>query len=149
MKPRTAGSGPSAAVSALAIVGVVMGLGLAPAPAAAEPQAFAVLVGLVFLLAGIAMLCFRRSRRLAAGCALATLLVFIPSFNWIAFGPGERQFTRSLGLGTSASTQVERGAVPEIEGRAVFGLLALGLDALLIAGLYRMFRAQKQSARKD
>jgi hypothetical protein len=124
----------------------VIALGYAPglAPAAAAPG-LAALVALVFFLAGTAMLFYRCSRRLAAGCALAALLAFIMAFNWIAFGPDELSFTRSTSLANPVGASARRDAISEGEGRMVFGAIALVMDALLLAGLYRVARARRSA----
>lgn len=107
-------------------------------PATPEmPPAILWLAGSVFFSAGLGIMLFRIAPKLAGICALLALCAFIAIFNWIAFGPGERNFTRSTtagGAGISASKQTPAS---EIEGRLVFGLFAGALDALILFGLYK------------
>ena len=74
----------------------------------------------VFVLAGLGMLLFGFGANRFAGMAAGlSLLLFLLAFNWIAFGPGERNFTRKVHSdfnGTSISK------ASETEGRAVFGI---------------------------
>jgi hypothetical protein len=81
-------------------------------------------IGLMFTLAGILLVLpgeYRKWRSL-----LATLLVtcFAVTFDWVAFGPGERHFSGSInGI----------GFVPgELFGRAAFGFFAVILDICAI-----------------
>jgi hypothetical protein len=62
---------------------------------------------------------------------LATLLVtcFALTFDWVAFGPGERKFSGSFSFGIAA-TGFQPG---ELFGRASFGVGAVVLDIWAIA----------------
>jgi len=81
--------------------------------------------GLMFVFAGIFMALppeYKQWRNL-----LATLLVtcFALTFDWVAFGPGERRFSGSfVGIGFAPS---------EFFGRASFGVCAVILDIWAIA----------------
>jgi len=107
-------------------------------PAASDvPPAILWLAGTVFFSAGLGMMLFRILPKLAGICALIALCAFVAIFNWIAFGPGERNFTKRTttgGGGMSASKQEQASAT---EGRLVFGLFAGALDALILFGLYK------------
>ena len=95
------------------------------------------LAGAVFTGAGLGLLCSRLIPKVAAFCGGIAFCAFLGLFNWIAFGPGDRDFRRSVtssGGGASPGRQV---AVSETEGRLVFGLFAGTLDALILFGLYR------------
>lgn len=89
----------------------------------------------VFVLAGLGMLLFGFGANRFAGMAAGlSLLLFLLAFNWIAFGPGERNFTRKVHSdfnGTSISK------ASETEGRAVFGIFAGLMDLALVYGLVR------------
>ena len=88
--------------------------------------------GLMFLFAGILIAlppAYTKWRSL-----LATLVItcFALTFDWVAFGPGERRFTGSIG---------GIGFIPgEMMGRAFFGLFALVLDACAVAMWVRQCR---------
>jgi hypothetical protein len=99
-------------------------------------------IGLMFLLAGILIGLppqYAKWRSL-----LATLLItcFAITFDWVAFGPGERHFTGSaMGI----------GFIPgEMMGRIAFGLFAVILDVcaigMWIAQLRRGFRPDASAA---
>jgi Protein of unknown function (DUF3592) len=86
----------------------------------------AVPAGLMFVFAGLLIGLLQDSRWRDP---LVTLLIicFALTFNWVAFGPGEREFDGSmLGFGFIPSEWI---------GRAVFGAFAILLDALVIARL--------------
>jgi hypothetical protein len=92
----------------------------------------AVPAGLMFLFAGILIAlppAYTKWRSL-----LATLVItcFALTFDWVAFGPGERRFTGSIG---------GIGFIPgEMMGRAFFGLIALVLDVCAVAMWVRQYR---------
>jgi hypothetical protein len=113
----------------VATLGLVM-TGLAvDAAIRADPFAFDNLmgapVGLMFVFAGI--LIGLPPRYASWRNLLATLLItcFALTFDWVAFGPGERKFSGSIdGI----------GFIPgELLGRSVFGFFAIILDILAIA----------------
>jgi hypothetical protein len=109
-------------------------------------------VGLVFFLAGVAVLIQGLGRandqgELPAGAppwmrALQYMLVgvifaaFATIASWIAFGPGERAFSGSLGL--------LGGQISAVIGRALFGLSAIALWlctlGLAVAGARKIMR---------
>jgi hypothetical protein len=92
----------------------------------------AVPAGLMFVFAGILMALPPESKKWQH--LLATLLItcFALTFDWVAFGPGERKFSGSI-LGI--------GFIPgEFLGRAFFGVAAVLLDIFAVAmwiGQYR------------
>lgn len=108
------------------------------------PTALLWLAGTVFFSAGLGMMLYRFLPRPAAFCALISLCSFVAIFNWIAFGPGERNFTKSTSTSTGAVTATKKNAASEIEGRIVFGLVAGLLDALILFGIYQSVRARKR-----
>jgi hypothetical protein len=59
---------------------------------------------------------------------LSIPLAFLTLFNWIAFGPGEREFSMSLSI-QFLSFGLDCGS--EIIGRIAFGIPALLMDAFL------------------
>jgi hypothetical protein len=101
-------------------------------------QVMAILGAGVFVSAGLGMLLFGLGAKAAAArLGVIALLVFVVTFNWIAFGPGERNFTRKIG---SRFTQTRTFQASEIEGRAVFGIVAGVMDLLVIYGLIKAKR---------
>lgn len=101
--------------------------------------------GFFFILAGIAMLAFPLSRKIAAYGAFAAMLVFVVAFNWVAFVPGERNFTRQTSVGSGGGAYSKSSEVSEAEGRTAFGIAAVTLDAFLISGIYYSVKRQKSS----
>lgn len=92
----------------------------------------------VFIFAGAAMLLFGfRRTSLAARSVAISLLFFLIAFNWIAFGPGERNFTRKT---SSSFTNTTSSRVSETEGRVAFGVFAGLMDLLLVYGLAKSSR---------
>jgi hypothetical protein len=61
------------------------------------------------------------------------------AFDWIAFGPGERQFTGSVGVAGAAVS----AAVGEPAGRVFFGLFALLFDIAAIGLWLRLIRGPR------
>lgn len=114
-------------------------LGYLPGKPAAShaPPAILWLTGTVFFSAGLGMMLFRIAPRPAAICALIALGAFIAIFNWIAFAPGERSFTRRTTAGGAGISSNRQEQASETEGRLVFGLFAGALDALILFGLYK------------
>jgi hypothetical protein len=104
------------------------------------PAAILWLTGTVFFAAGFGMFMFRFLPRLAAASALIALCAFIAIFNWIAFGPGERHFTRTTSTTSGAVSSAKKAPASELEGRLVFGIVAGLLDLMIIAGVYHALR---------
>lgn len=94
---------------------------------------FGVSASAVFILAGVGMLLFGL-RLPGAGARLGgiALLVFAFVFNWIAFGPGEREFVGTVSLGGIFEHST---ATSELSGRIVFGIVAAAMDVLIVYGL--------------
>ena len=113
------------------------------------PRAIIWLAGSVFFCAGIGIAVYRFLPRIAGACALFAILAFVATFNWIAFGPGERNFTKSTSAGSGAVTTTRKGKASELEGRIVFGLVAGFFDALILYGLYRSIRKSKNGRPTD
>ena len=89
----------------------------------------------VFIFAGVGILLFGiGATRVAAKTAAFALLFFLLTFNWIAFGPGERSFSRKIGSNFTATSATK---ISETEGRIVFGVFAGLMDLLLIYGFVR------------
>jgi hypothetical protein len=118
------GVGLACAAMGLLLVGIVIHGAVHADPFTAD-SLMGVPAGLMFVFAGIFMALppeYKQWRNL-----LATLLVtcFALTFDWVAFGPGERKFSGSF---------VGIGFVPsEFFGRASFGVCAVVLDIWAIA----------------
>lgn len=64
---------------------------------------------------------------------LSIPLIFVFLFNWVAFGPGEREFGISISI-PFLTFEFDRAI--EIIGRIAFGIPALLMDAFLGYGMY-------------
>lgn len=87
---------------------------------------------------------------LHATALLSIPFIFLMLLNWVAFGPGAREFSMSI------STPILFFAFDranEIIGRIVFGIPALLMDAVLVFMLYQLvaniFRKQKNEENTD
>ena len=119
---------------ALAIFGAVGALHAAP-----DMRVVALPAGLAFVFAGVLVLLPDRfaSLRLPLGALMVTSLALV--FDWIAFGPGERRFTGSVGVGGAAVSS----PAGEIAGRVFFGLFALLFDIAAIGLWLRLLRGPR------
>lgn len=68
------------------------------------------------------------------------MLLFAAPFHWIAFGPGPRQFSTSFSIPFLARNSTTTG----LPGRIAFGLGALLLDAILVAGVIGISRRARR-----
>ncbi|QIL21068.1 hypothetical protein [Thermomonas sp. HDW16] len=103
-------------------------------------QVFSITASVTFALAGIGFVFFGFGmKKTAVTIGALALLFFVIAFNWIAFGPGERNFTRTI---TFNGTVSRATAVSEFEGRAVFGGFALLLDLMVVGGLVKGIRSK-------
>lgn len=116
------------------------------------PPAVIGLAATVFFAAGLGMMFFRFMPKFAGCCALVALCAFVATFNWIAFGPGERHFTKRTTVSgpvvTSSASSSREQAASETEGRLVFGIFAGAMDALILFGLYKAWM-HRAGHRKD
>lgn len=102
---------------------------------------FTLLAALLFAGAGLAMILWGLGRAAwAARMAAVAALAFVLCFNWLAFGPGDRHFTRSVAVGSGVASLESSQAVSETEGRLVFGLFSLALDAGVLLALAAWWR---------
>jgi len=84
-----------------------------------------VLIAVMFVLAGIYVGVPPQYRRLRNVLSALVVVCLALTFDWVAFGPGERHFTGSIG---------GIGFIPgEMMGRIVFGIFAVVLDIFAIA----------------
>lgn len=99
------------------------------------PQWMGVAFALMFFNAGITIMLldsafnkFRDSFLFSyfqAGALLSIPLLFAAMLNWVAFGPGEREFSGGVGV---PFLSIEFGRANSIIGRVVFAIPALLLD---------------------
>jgi Protein of unknown function (DUF3592) len=81
--------------------------------------------GLMFVFAGVLMALPPQYAKWQSLLAKLTMTCFALTFDWVAFGPGERHFSGSM---------MGFGFIPgEFVGRAVFGVFAVVLDICAIA----------------
>lgn len=114
----------------LLVAGLLTGHVPAKPDALRVPAALLWLTAILFCSGGLGLMLSRWLPKPATFCGVIGFCCFVVIFNWIAFGPGEREFTR----GKSGSVGAP---VSESEGRLVFGLFAGALDALIFYGIYR------------
>jgi len=120
----------------LAVGSAFAALGIFRAGNPAEPLAFlAIPAGLVFVFGGLLALLPAKLQLPLAALMVTSLAVL---FDWVAFGPGERHFTSSLG-GAGASVTWASG---EFAGRAFFGVFALLMDIAAIGLWLRLVRGR-------
>jgi hypothetical protein len=104
-----------------------------------EPNALAsedllgIPIGMVFALGGLLLAVPPSFPRLRAVAFALVLTVFALAADWIAFGPGPRQFGGRVSLGILGA----RGHPGEAFGRAVFGAGAVLLDLLAVLAWVR------------
>lgn len=93
--------------------------------------------GLVFAMGGV--MCYTESLgdNVNSLFACVLLVAFASVFSWVAFGPGEREFTGSGSIGPIAV--VER--VGETMGRIAFGFGAIMIWTITAAVAVRWFRS--------
>lgn len=111
--------------------------GLLDPAAPIQPDRFIALpVGIVFASAGVLLAFPGASLKWRSVCGTLLIAGFAVISNWIAFGPGERHFSGSVGgAGIAVS-----GPVGELTGRIAFGIGAVLLDAVLIFSLVKLFK---------
>ena len=81
-------------------------------------------VGGMFVIAGLVLAIGDRLLVLRGLLAALLLTFFSAVFDWVAFGPGERQFSGGFSMGGFGSGGVQG----EIVGRSVFGVFAVPLN---------------------
>lgn len=140
--------GTAFTAAGLAILGLQLGF-VPSGPGAVRAQPVMVwLAGVIFTGAGLGLLCSRLIPKLAAFCGLLAFCAFVGLFNWIAFGPGERDFRRGTTMSGGVVASGQQTKVSQTEGRLVFGLFAGALDALILFGCYRVLRTGRGTPSK-
>lgn len=122
---------------------VAIALGYLPARMAA-PAWVVACAGAVFI-AGGGLVIFE-ALPLSAAFRKALYVLFLAAlaapFHWTAFGPGDREFTRTSNGGGVEHTR----PASETGGRIAFGIGAVVLDAVIVASLLSVFRRRGRDA---
>jgi uncharacterized membrane protein len=117
-----------------------VGLGVVPVDPKSvhAPGWVIVAAGIVFLAVGLFLLQQAlRIEWLKPVPGFVMLVGLMAMGHWVAFGPGERKFR-----GIVSVVGIEAPLSSEVMGRATFGLGAILLDALVVAGLVRAIRTR-------
>jgi len=101
--------------------------------------------GVTFMCMGMWLFLVHVSRKAAQPFGFVAVFLFIGAFNWVAFGPGERQFTAQMAINSPLESTGH--IIPDIQGRIIFGIFAGGMDALILCGWYLALRKKKNDGR--
>ncbi len=123
----------------LLVFGLLTGQMPAKPGALRVPPILLGLIAILFCTGGLGLMLSRWRPKLAVFFGIAAFCCFVGLFNWIAFGPGEREFSRGKPGATATP-------VSESTGRLVFGLFAGALDALILYGLYHGLKRRSTTA---
>ena len=93
-------------------------------------------MGVVFAAGGAMLALPERLVRTRALVGTLLITAFALTFDWIAFGPGERQFNGGFSSGPIA-VHLSPGETP---GRVVFGIAAVMMDVLAMVVWFRLLR---------
>jgi len=110
------------------------------------PRGVVAVMGAMFMLAGVAV-AFQGLRQTPFGqtrlwaflnslLGMSVLLLLAIPFHWVAFGPGERQFTETVSLPFVRFTAGSRVSL----GRVAFGGMAVLMDAVWLWGVFTAVR---------
>ena len=117
----------------------VTALGIHRAGSSTEPLAIlAIPAGLAFVFGGVLVLAPAKWQ-LALAALMITSLAAV--FDWVAFGPGPRQFTSTVGVG-AAHASASGG---EYSGRTLFGLFAVLFDIAAVGLWIKLLNRRKES----
>ncbi|MBM3373122.1 MAG: hypothetical protein FJY44_04540 [Betaproteobacteria bacterium] len=132
--------GPAFFAMGLLVFGVLTGQVPANPGALRVQPAILGLIAFLFCTSGLGLMMARWQPKLAGFLGVIAFCCFVGLFNWIAFGPGDREFTRGKSGGSATP-------VSELESRLVFGLFAGALDILILYGLYHGLKRRSAAAR--
>jgi hypothetical protein len=119
-------------LGALVVFMYCLGIIQAQNPVAPENQILGLIISTILIASGFGIIFFALGQKsVAAKAGGVALLVFVLAFNWIAFGPGERNFKQKI---STSFTKTAVSSISEREGRIIFGAVALLLDAMVIYG---------------
>jgi hypothetical protein len=93
-------------------------------------------LGMVLAFGGVLLAVPPKFARLRAVAAALLVTAFALTADWIAFGPGEREFR----AGASSGAVAVSGRVGEMLGRSVFGVAAVLMDVLAVLMWVHGFR---------
>lgn len=129
-------------IAGFATIAVAMGWISFPPQALQVPRWVVVLIGVAFGATGFAPIATRVGRytwvsQAAAIVAFASLTAIV---NWVAFGPGPRQFSGGMSVGGFA---ISNPSSAEISGRVMFGIGAVVLDLIVLVVLTSRLRRKK------
>jgi hypothetical protein len=93
-------------------------------------------IGVAFAAGGAMLALPERLIRTRALVGAVLITAFAITFDWIAFGPGERQFSGGFSSGPVA-VHLNPGETP---GRVVFGIAAAMMDVLAVLVWVRLWR---------
>jgi hypothetical protein len=136
--------GFAALVAGLLPLAIALGWFAIPPSKLQAPTWIVGIAGAFVDLAGLAILVperFPRVRGMFAGLAVTALAVV---FDWIAFGPGDRESGALLSLDRFIATTPSN----ENAGRAVIGLFAVLVSLLAVWGWIRWFRDLRDGERR-
>jgi hypothetical protein len=129
----------------LSIIGVALGWIPIAAQDIHAPRWIVGAAGVTFIAGGFAPLAARWgpssviSQTVGAGVVLPLTLVA----NWVAFGPGVRQFSGGLSFGFFAVSQ----RTSEMSGRIAFGIGAILLDILIVMFVVRRVQGNNTTSK--
>lgn len=95
------------------------------------------LTGFVFMLGGAMCYAHVLGERVQNGLAVLMMVAFAAVFSWVAFGPGERQFSGGVSVGPLSAN----GRPGEWGGRIAFGFGSVMLWAIALAIAARWVRS--------
>lgn len=142
--------------AALGLLVMVLAMGWLPVPDASvhAPRWVIFTCGLMFLLAGMAVLLPATGAAWAASETLKRLLAaliitcFAAVFCWVGFGPGERSFSASSGSAGGVSVAVH-GPANETLGRVVFGGMGALMAVWAAVAWYGLFNVLAEHMRSN
>jgi len=109
---------------------------------------FVMIVGAVFSFTGAGVIAHTFLRKFAAACGLCAMAIFVAGINWFAFGTEDLKFTKRTTSAATALSSTGRTAIEASEGRMMFGIVAIALDALVLAGLIHSVRSNSNRGAK-
>ncbi len=111
------------------VIGTAVNAAIHAADAFTTERIIAVPAGLIFVLGGALVALPPGSWRWQSVLSALLITCFAVTFDWVAFGPGERRFGGGVSLGAHVGAGFPVG---EFFGRAAFGVAAIVLDIFAI-----------------
>jgi Protein of unknown function (DUF3592) len=129
--------GSISAAIGLAVIGTAVSAAIHATDPFTSERLIAVPAGLIFILGGTLVALPPGSRQWQSVLSALLVTCFAVTFDWVAFGPGERQFGGGIALGPSVAAGLPLG---EFVGRAAFGVAAIVLDIFAVIVWIRHWR---------